>query len=106
MLLLLFFFVSLPIFLIRITSIQGTITISVPVRLFRICVFYFFSSYLKKKQESGIGIPVTLKIDKYGFYLYWLDASNEVDYIDIATIRDVRTGRYAKTPKVCLWYEN
>jgi phosphatidylinositol phospholipase C, beta len=43
---------------------------------------------------------VTLKVDKHGFYLYWVDQNNEMDFLDIATIRDVRTGQYAKKPKV------
>lgn len=51
-------------------------------------------------QDPGPGTPVTLKIDKHGFYLYWVDQNNEMDILDIATIRDVRTGQYAKKPKV------
>lgn len=43
---------------------------------------------------------MTLKVDKHGFYLYWVDQNNEMDILDIATIRDVRTGQYAKKPKV------
>lgn len=30
--------------------------------------FYFF--FL---QESGIGLPVTIKVDERGFFLYWMD---------------------------------
>lgn len=44
--------------------------------------------------------PVTLKVDEFGFYLYWIDQNNEVDMLDIAVIRDTRTGKYAKVPKV------
>jgi phosphatidylinositol phospholipase C beta len=51
-------------------------------------------------KDSGLGTPVTLKIDKQGFYLYWVDQNHEMDLLDIATIRDVRTGQYAKKPKV------
>jgi len=39
-------------------------------------------------------------VDKQGFYLHWVDQTNEMDLLDIATIRDVRTGQYAKKPKV------
>ena len=46
-------------------------------------------------------MPITLRVDKQGFYLYWVDQNHEMDLLDIATIRDVRTGQYAKKPKVC-----
>lgn len=51
-------------------------------------------------QDSGVGTPVTLRVDEHGFYLHWIDQNNESDLLDIATIRDVRTGKYAKIPKV------
>lgn len=53
-------------------------------------------------QDSGVGTPVTLRVDHYGFYLHWVDQNHEMDFLDIATIRDTRTGRYAKIPKVCV----
>lgn len=44
-----------------------------------------------------------MRIDPKGFYLCWVDQNNEMDLLDIATIRDVRTGQYAKKPRVsCL----
>lgn len=46
--------------------------------------------------------PVTLKVDKYGFYLHWVDQNNEMDMLDVAIIRDTRTGKYAKIPKVLI----
>lgn len=45
---------------------------------------------------------MTLKVDKYGFYLHWVDQNNEMDMLDIAIIRDTRTGKYAKLPKVLI----
>lgn len=51
-----------------------------------------------------MGTPVTLKVDKQGFYLYWIDQNHEMDLLDIASIRDVRTGQYAKKPKVRIDY--
>jgi hypothetical protein len=27
-------------------------------------------------QDSGVGCPVTLKVDQNGFYLYWTDQNN------------------------------
>lgn len=56
-----------------------------------------FSFFL---QDPGIGTPVTLRVDPKGFYLYWVDQNNEMDLLDIATVRDVRTGIYAKKPRV------
>nr|CAD7401563.1 unnamed protein product [Timema poppensis] len=49
--------------------------------------------------DSGVGTPVTLRVDKHGFYLHWVDQNKEMDMLDIATIRDARTGKYAKIPK-------
>lgn len=53
-----------------------------------------------RSQDSGTGTPVTLRVDPKGFFLYWIDQNHEVDLLDIATIRDARTGCYAKIPKV------
>ncbi|PNF24811.1 1-phosphatidylinositol 4,5-bisphosphate phosphodiesterase classes I and II, partial [Cryptotermes secundus] len=55
--------------------------------------------FIKWDEDSGVGTPVTLRVDKNGFYLYWVDQNKEMDMLDIATIRDTRTGRYAKIPK-------
>lgn len=60
--------------------------------------FYFFIIFQDNK-DSG-GIPVTLRVDAKGFFLYWIDQNHEMDLLDIATVRDVRTGQYAKKPKV------
>ncbi|XP_049867997.1 1-phosphatidylinositol 4,5-bisphosphate phosphodiesterase classes I and II-like isoform X3 [Pectinophora gossypiella] len=51
------------------------------------------------EQDSGGGLPVTLRVDPKGFYMYWTDQNMEVELLDIATIRDVRTGPHAKVPK-------
>ncbi|KAL2751268.1 hypothetical protein V1477_000426 [Vespula maculifrons] len=55
--------------------------------------------FIKWDEDSGSATPVTLKVDKFGFYLHWVDQNNEMDILDIATIRDTRTGKYAKIPK-------
>lgn len=47
-----------------------------------------------------MGTPVTLRVDPNGFYLYWVDQNHEMDLLDIAIIRDTRTSRHAKIPKV------
>lgn len=43
-----------------------------------------------------------MRVDPKGFYLCWVDQNNELDILDIATIRDVRNGQYAKKPRVSL----
>ncbi|KRG03417.1 1-phosphatidylinositol 4,5-bisphosphate phosphodiesterase classes I and II isoform X4 [Drosophila mojavensis] len=55
--------------------------------------------FIKWDDDSGSGTPVTMRVDAKGFFLYWVDQNNELDILDIATIRDVRTGQYAKKPK-------
>ncbi|XP_040887004.1 1-phosphatidylinositol 4,5-bisphosphate phosphodiesterase beta-3 [Toxotes jaculatrix] len=58
--------------------------------------------FIKWDEEPNSGPPtlVTLKVDPDGFFLYWTGGSNlEVDILDISTIRDTRTGKYAKQPK-------
>lgn len=71
---------------------------------FVISFFHIFFSF-SLSQDSGSGTPVTMRIDPKGFYLCWVDQNNEMDLLDIATIRDVRTGQFAKKPRVsCLHY--
>ncbi|KAH8273566.1 hypothetical protein KR018_001382 [Drosophila ironensis] len=55
--------------------------------------------FIRWDDDSGTGTPVTMRVDAKGFFLYWVDQHNELDILDIATIRDVRTGQYAKKPK-------
>ncbi|KZC09772.1 PREDICTED: 1-phosphatidylinositol 4,5-bisphosphate phosphodiesterase classes I and II [Dufourea novaeangliae] len=55
--------------------------------------------FVKWDEDSGIATPVTLRVDKFGFYLHWVDQHNEMEMLDIAIIRDTRTGKYAKVPK-------
>ncbi|XP_045768316.1 1-phosphatidylinositol 4,5-bisphosphate phosphodiesterase classes I and II [Maniola jurtina] len=55
--------------------------------------------FVKWDEDSGTGLPVTLRVDPNGFFLYWTDQNMEVDMLDMASIRDVRTGVYAKLPK-------
>lgn len=51
-------------------------------------------------QETSVAAPVTLAVDKNGFYLHWTDQNQETELLDLTTIRDTRTGRYARVPKV------
>ncbi|XP_063376629.1 1-phosphatidylinositol 4,5-bisphosphate phosphodiesterase classes I and II [Cydia fagiglandana] len=56
--------------------------------------------FMKWDEDSGqTGLPVTLRVDAKGFFLFWTDQNMEVEMLDIATIRDVRTGIHAKVPK-------
>ncbi|XP_035531499.1 1-phosphatidylinositol 4,5-bisphosphate phosphodiesterase beta-3 [Morone saxatilis] len=58
--------------------------------------------FIKWDEEPNSGPPtlVTLKVDPDGFFLYWTGGSNlEVEILDMSTIRDTRTGKYAKLPK-------
>ncbi|XP_049613736.1 1-phosphatidylinositol 4,5-bisphosphate phosphodiesterase beta-3 isoform X2 [Syngnathus scovelli] len=57
---------------------------------------------LSPSQEPSSSPPtlVTLKVDPDGFFLYWTGGANmEVEILDISSIRDTRTGKYAKQPK-------
>ncbi|XP_061620341.1 1-phosphatidylinositol 4,5-bisphosphate phosphodiesterase beta-3 isoform X1 [Phyllopteryx taeniolatus] len=58
--------------------------------------------FIKWDEETSSGCPtlVTLKVDPNGFFLYWTGGANmEVEILDMSTIRDTRTGKYAKQPK-------
>ncbi|KAG8225968.1 hypothetical protein J437_LFUL006197 [Ladona fulva] len=55
--------------------------------------------FLVWDEDCYMGTPVTLRVDKNGFFLHWVDQNKEIDTIDIALIRDTRTGKYAKVPK-------
>ncbi|XP_063236016.1 1-phosphatidylinositol 4,5-bisphosphate phosphodiesterase classes I and II [Bacillus rossius redtenbacheri] len=55
--------------------------------------------FVKWDEDSGVGTLVTLRVDAHGFYLHWVDQNKEMEILDIATIRDSRTGRFAKIPK-------
>ncbi|XP_024143832.1 1-phosphatidylinositol 4,5-bisphosphate phosphodiesterase beta-3 isoform X1 [Oryzias melastigma] len=58
--------------------------------------------FIKWDEDPNSGSPtlVTLKVDPEGFFLFWTAGSNlEVEILDISTIRDTRTGKYARQPK-------
>ncbi|XP_066510277.1 1-phosphatidylinositol 4,5-bisphosphate phosphodiesterase beta-2 [Hoplias malabaricus] len=55
--------------------------------------------FTKWKEDSSRTSHVTMKVDPKGFYLYWINQSKEMEFLDMATIRDTRTGKYAKLPK-------
>lgn len=51
---------------------------------------------IKWKEDSAS--PVTVRVDKNGFYIYWVCQNGETDTLEISSIRDTRTGRYARVP--------
>ncbi|CAB1450048.1 unnamed protein product [Pleuronectes platessa] len=57
------------------------------------------SNSLVSIKDSTKTVPVTMKMDPKGFYVYWINQSKETTFLDVAAIRDTRTGKYAKLPK-------
>ncbi|XP_069500965.1 1-phosphatidylinositol 4,5-bisphosphate phosphodiesterase beta-3 [Ambystoma mexicanum] len=57
------------------------------------------SKFIKWDEEPSSRNLVTLKVDPQGFFMYWTGPNMEVDVVDISSVRDTRTGRYAKIPK-------
>ncbi|XP_075401642.1 1-phosphatidylinositol 4,5-bisphosphate phosphodiesterase beta-3 [Tenrec ecaudatus] len=57
------------------------------------------SKFIKWDEEISSRNLVTLRVDTNGFFLYWTGPNMEVDTLDISSIRDTRTGRYARLPK-------
>ncbi|XP_051819836.1 1-phosphatidylinositol 4,5-bisphosphate phosphodiesterase beta-3 isoform X2 [Antechinus flavipes] len=57
------------------------------------------SKFIKWDEEASSRNLVTLRVDPHGFFLYWTGPNMEVDTLDISSIRDTRTGRYARLPK-------
>ncbi|KAJ4939241.1 hypothetical protein JOQ06_028697 [Pogonophryne albipinna] len=55
--------------------------------------------FTKWSEDSTKTFPVTMKMDPKGFYVYWVNQSKETTFLDVATVRDTRTGKYAKLPK-------
>nr|XP_040054786.1 1-phosphatidylinositol 4,5-bisphosphate phosphodiesterase beta-2 isoform X1 [Gasterosteus aculeatus aculeatus] len=55
--------------------------------------------FTKWSEDSTKTVPVTMKMDPKGFYVYWVNQSKETTFLDVATVRDTRTGKYAKLPK-------
>ncbi|XP_070698496.1 1-phosphatidylinositol 4,5-bisphosphate phosphodiesterase beta-2 [Pempheris klunzingeri] len=55
--------------------------------------------FTKWSEDSTKTYPVTMRMDPKGFYVYWINQSKETTFLDVATVRDTRTGKYAKLPK-------
>jgi len=54
---------------------------------------------LKWTDQENCTTPVTASVDVDGFFLYYIDQRTEMHILDIAHVRDVRTGLHARTPK-------
>ncbi|KAK3516557.1 hypothetical protein QTP70_022054 [Hemibagrus guttatus] len=57
------------------------------------------NKFMKWEDDSTVVTPVTLQVDPKGYFLYWTDQNKETDLLDIAYIKDARTGKYSRTPK-------
>ncbi|XP_053469574.1 1-phosphatidylinositol 4,5-bisphosphate phosphodiesterase beta-1 isoform X1 [Ictalurus furcatus] len=57
------------------------------------------NKFMKWEDDSTTVTPVTLRVDPKGYFLYWTDQNKETDLLDIAYIKDARTGKYSRTPK-------
>ncbi|XP_071832245.1 1-phosphatidylinositol 4,5-bisphosphate phosphodiesterase beta-3-like isoform X36 [Apostichopus japonicus] len=68
--------------------------------------------FIKWEQDPTSVIPVTLKVDPKGYFLYWKDQKKaskadgtsrekqpDVDCLELAHLRDARNGKYAVVPK-------
>ncbi|XP_019627546.1 PREDICTED: 1-phosphatidylinositol 4,5-bisphosphate phosphodiesterase beta-1-like [Branchiostoma belcheri] len=58
------------------------------------------NKFIKWEDDSTVGVAVTLRVDEEGQILYWTDQNGETECLDITVIRDTRTGKYARLPKV------
>ncbi|XP_062864063.1 1-phosphatidylinositol 4,5-bisphosphate phosphodiesterase beta-1-like [Trichomycterus rosablanca] len=58
------------------------------------------SRFMKWDEDSSTVTPVTLRLDPQGYFLYWTDQNKETDLLEITHIKDARTGKCTKTPKV------
>ncbi|XP_013773559.2 1-phosphatidylinositol 4,5-bisphosphate phosphodiesterase beta-1-like [Limulus polyphemus] len=60
------------------------------------------NKFIKWDDDSSVGTPVTVRVDKKGFFLFWTDQNKETEFLEISSIRDTRTGKYARVPRVSL----
>lgn len=57
------------------------------------------AKFLMWNENTSAGTPVTLRVDEKGTILFWKEMNKEMDFLDIALIRDTRTGKFCKVPK-------
>ncbi|XP_064420770.1 1-phosphatidylinositol 4,5-bisphosphate phosphodiesterase beta-2 [Latimeria chalumnae] len=50
-------------------------------------------------EDTTIASPVILRVDPKGYYLYWTYQSKEIEFLEITSIRDTRSGKFSKIPK-------
>jgi len=58
------------------------------------------SKFLKWTDQENSSVPVTAKVEKNGFFLYYFEQNSpDVTSIDLCQVRDIRTGPLARLPK-------
>ncbi|MGH0123736.1 UNVERIFIED_CONTAM: hypothetical protein FKN15_013602 [Acipenser sinensis] len=55
--------------------------------------------FTKWDDDTAVTSPVTLKVDPKGYYLYWTHQNHDMEFLEFSSIRDTRSGKYAKLPK-------
>ncbi|XP_072896495.1 1-phosphatidylinositol 4,5-bisphosphate phosphodiesterase beta-2-like [Hemitrygon akajei] len=55
--------------------------------------------FIKWDDETGAGLPVIMRLDSQGHYLYWTFQNKHIESLALTDIRDTRVGKYARVPK-------
>lgn len=56
--------------------------------------------FLKWEEGSSSFIEILLRVDPKGYFLYWkIEGKEDTELLDLAYLRDIRCGKYAKPPK-------
>jgi hypothetical protein len=56
-------------------------------------------------QDSGVGTPVTLRVDKNGFYLYWVDQNKVRDFFISTFMQEINSikARLCRQKLIFVW---
>ncbi|CAI9730545.1 1-phosphatidylinositol 4,5-bisphosphate phosphodiesterase classes I and II-like [Octopus vulgaris] len=58
------------------------------------------NKFLKWEEGSSSTTEILLRVDPKGYFLYWkIEGKEDVEILDLAYLRDTRTGKYAKISK-------
>nr|CAA54275.1 Phosphatidylinositol-specific Phospholipase C [Loligo forbesii]prf//2121280A phosphatidylinositol specific phospholipase C [Loligo forbesii] len=56
--------------------------------------------FLKWEEGSSSFTEILLRVDPKGYFLYWkIEGKEDTELLDLAYLRDIRAGKYAKPPK-------
>ncbi|XP_069771600.1 1-phosphatidylinositol 4,5-bisphosphate phosphodiesterase beta-2-like [Narcine bancroftii] len=55
--------------------------------------------FIKWDDDTGTGLPVVMRMDSQGHFLYWTYQNKQMDHLALTDIRDTRIGKYARVPK-------